>query len=182
MVMDRREFFKFGASQAIDVVTETVADKLSELDINWIRPPFALAESDFVTSCTLCDECIKACPYDVLFKMRDDGSPAMDLSNRGCHMCSEWPCVTACEPGALLKNAENLAAVPKFAVVTINEETCLPYQGPECGACNDTCPVPNALQWVGARPVIDPDACTGCALCREACITEPNSILVRPTG
>jgi len=78
----------------------------------------------------------------------------MDLSSRGCHMCSDWPCVLACEPGALGRKQDDLGAFPKLAKVTINEDTCLPYQGPECGAC------------------------AGCALCREACITIPNSITI----
>ena len=102
----------------------------------------------------------------------------MDLSSRGCHMCSDWPCVLACEPGALGWKQDDLGAFPKLAKVTINEDTCLPYQGPECGACAESCPVPNALHWVGSRPTIDQDACAGCALCREACITIPNSITI----
>ena len=174
--MDRREFFKFGASKAIDTVSEAVNKKMSELDINWIRPPFALPENDFVETCTKCDECLKVCPPNILFKLADN-TPAMDLSIRGCQMCKDWPCVSVCEPGALIRDADNLEELPKFAAVTINEDTCLPYQGPECGACAHACPVPNALTWEKSiKPVIDPELCTGCALCREACIVEPKAV------
>tara|TARA_B100000959_G_C14935645_1_gene605621 strand:- start:1055 stop:1600 length:546 start_codon:yes stop_codon:yes gene_type:complete len=174
--MDRREFFKFGASKAIDTVSEAVNNKLSELNINWIRPPFALPENDFIKTCTKCNECLKACPHNILFKLRDS-TPAMDLSTKGCHMCDDWPCVIACEPAALLRDAENPEKLPEIAIVTINEVTCLPYSGPECGACAHVCPVPNALTWKnGIKPAIDPELCTGCALCREACIVEPKAI------
>jgi ferredoxin len=61
--------------------------------------------------------------------------------------------------------------------VRIDTETCLPYLGPECGACADSCPVPGALRWEGGlRPVIDDEICTGCALCRQACILDPKAI------
>jgi MinD superfamily P-loop ATPase len=50
-------------------------------------------------------------------------------------------------------------------------------RGPECGVCRDACQVPGALLWEkGIKPVIDNDVCTGCALCREACITDPKFI------
>jgi NAD-dependent dihydropyrimidine dehydrogenase PreA subunit len=39
--------------------------------------------------------------------------------------------------------------------------------------------VPGALRWTdGVRPVIDEDVCTGCALCREACILDPKAVVV----
>jgi ferredoxin-type protein NapG len=63
--------------------------------------------------------------------------------------------------------------------VRIDPETCLPYSGPECGACAHSCPVPGALEWEGGlRPVVNDDRCTGCALCREACIMEPKAVEV----
>jgi ferredoxin len=33
------------------------------------------------------------------------------------------------------------------------------------------------LTWLGGiKPRIDPTLCTGCAMCREACITEPKAV------
>jgi len=62
-------------------------------------------------------------------------------------------------------------------VASIDERSCLPYLGPECGACADSCPVAGALQWPdGRKPVIDQDLCAGCALCREACIVDPKAV------
>ncbi len=107
----------------------------------------------------------------------------MDLAVRGCHLCTDWPCVAACEPGALHRpepTEVNTPALPKLAHLSINQATCLPYNGPECGACAHVCPVPGALSWEGGlRPVIDQSICTGCALCREACITNPKSVDIR---
>ena len=184
--MKRRDLFKLGARKAVEITSRAAARKVAKEAENWIRPPFAAAELDFLLACTRCDKCIEACPHDVLFKLparwgiKAAGTPAMDLRARGCHMCEDWPCVAACEPEAL-KLPDGDGGTPleaaKLTRVTINTKTCLPYLGPECGACAHACPIPGALEWEdGLRPVINQDVCTGCALCREACIVEPEAV------
>ncbi|NQV57069.1 MAG: 4Fe-4S dicluster domain-containing protein [Rhodospirillales bacterium] len=185
MSMNRRDFFRFGLQNAAKLASEAVAGKLG-LSAGWLRPPYALDEPAFLDACTRCDACIEACSYNVLFRLPEDmgaklaATPVMDLLESGCHLCSDWPCVTACGPKALvLPVAEDgsPADLPKLARASINIESCLPYSGPECGACADACPVPGALNWVdGVKPVIDEEICTGCALCREFCIVDPKAI------
>ncbi len=108
------------------------------------------------------------------------GTPAMDLRHHGCHMCADWPCVNACETGALKlpdPGGESPPAAVKLAQARVDPSLCLAYLGPECGACAHACPIPGALEWVdGLKPVVNQDRCTGCALCREACIVEPKAI------
>ncbi len=187
-VMERRDFFRLGARKTAEIVCRLAAETAARRAANWIRPPFAVDELDFLLACTRCDKCIAACPHDVLFKLsarlglRVAGTPAMDLLNRGCHLCRDWPCVTACEADALKLPDPGEGRAParaKLARVEIDRGTCLPYAGPECGACAHACPVPGALEWEdGLRPVIDQESCTGCALCREACIVDPKAIEV----
>jgi len=187
--MDRREFFRRGFSKATEKVVQHADAKISERASRWIRPPFAIAEIEFLLACTRCDECIKACPHEIVFSLAAKNgadvmnTPALDLLNKGCHLCDDWPCVNACEANALLfpeiKNEnETNKLLPKLTAITIDTTTCLPYLGPECGACSMACPVEGALQWEMERPSINQELCTGCALCREACITEPKSILI----
>lgn len=186
MELNRRDFFRFGFRGAARMAGEAVAGKLGLDQPGCIRPPFALAEPAFLEACTSCDACIEACAYDIIFKLPDDiggaraGTPVLDLGVSGCHLCDHWPCVQVCEPGALkLPEADEDAppSWPKLADAAINTQTCLPYAGPECGACQHACPVPGALNWEnGIKPVIDNQVCTGCELCREACITDPKSI------
>ena len=76
----------------------------------------------------------------------------------------------------LPEKATNEISLPVLAKASINTEACLPFSGPECGACIDFCPVDGALTLDMVKPVIDQEMCTGCALCREACITEPKAI------
>ncbi len=186
--MKRRDFFKYGAHKTAKFAFKLAGDKAARRARNWVRPPFAVNELDFLLDCTRCDKCIEACPHDVLFALpaghglQVAGSPAMDLLVRGCHLCRDWPCVKACEPGVLKfpdLDPETPPEAARLARVEINTETCLPYLGPECGACAHACPVPGALEWDGGvRPTINGEICTGCALCREACIVEPKAINV----
>jgi ferredoxin-type protein NapG len=186
--MKRREFFELGARKTVQTALDLLGERARRRAENWLRPPFALAELDFLLTCTRCEECIQACPHDVLFKLPARlgievvGTPAMDLLARGCRMCADWPCVAACEPGALKRVAPDPDRPPvpvRLAHVEIESETCLPYSGPECGACAESCTVPGALMWQGGvKPWIDQALCTGCAMCREACILEPKAVTV----
>ncbi len=184
--MDRREFFRRGGRKITEAVTQVATAKAAARAENWIRPPFAVAEPEFLLGCTRCGKCAEACPHDVIFELpkkmgrQAAGTPAMDLRHRGCHMCADWPCLAACEPEVLKRlgsTEDSPPTPPKLAVLQIDESACLPYLGPECGACASACPVRDALQWEGGvRPVIDQTRCTGCALCREACILDPKAI------
>ena len=188
--MERREFFTLGARKAARLAYRVAAESAARRAARWIRPPFAAPEIDFLLACSRCDACIEACPHGVLFALPArlglhlGGTPAMDLLNRGCHLCADWPCVAACDTGALVR-AEADQGPPALAVARIEVGACLPYAGPECGACAESCPVPGALTWrAGGKPVIDPERCVGCGMCREACIVEPRAVTIaaRPPG
>ena len=156
----------------------------------WVRPPYALEEQAFLHACTCCDKCIEACPHQVIYALperagRAAGTPALNLLQRGCHLCQDWPCVNACEPGALQLAATDEGEeepLPRLARASIDTRACLPYSGPECGACAGSCPVPGALSWDENKPVIDAIKCNGCGMCREACIVEPKAVEIRVNG
>ena len=192
--MDRRAFFSKGVEKAAKSVTKHAVTKARKNAVNWIRPPFAIDELDFLLACSRCDDCVKACPHNIIFLLPAKlgaqvfSTPAMDLNNHGCHLCEDWPCVQACETNALtlpipaedteIDIVNNQSPLPLIARVSIIEETCLPYSGPECGACR-VCPVAGAMTWIMEKPSINTEICTGCALCREACIVEPKAIKIQ---
>lgn len=186
--MDRRQFFQKALQKTAETVVKQGDARVTARASHWIRPPYAIAELEFLLSCTRCVECIAACPHEVIFPLAARlgadvaGTPALDLLNKGCQLCQEWPCVTACKTGALKRSQETEDAgvdqLPRLARVKIDRNACLPYQGPECGVCVGACPVPGALRLQQERPVIDEAVCTGCALCREACIVEGKAIQV----
>ena len=193
---DRRSFFRLGVHKAAKVVVDQTEARIEKRAARYIRPPFALNEMDFLLACTRCHDCIAACPHEVVFPlsarlgMEVVSTPALDLLNGACHLCEDWPCVNACEPGALKlpeseegreTEDEDAAPVrlPRLAEARIDPAHCLPYSGPECGACDSVCPVPGAIEWNQTRPCINQEICTGCALCRQICITEPKAVKIR---
>jgi len=184
--MDRRDFFRRGAASLKKAVVEGIKPGINAQAEHWIRPPYALDELDFLLACSRCGACIDACPHNVIFSLplrsgiKAAGTPALDLLHKGCHLCTDWPCVTACEPAALKRPSpgsdEEAITLPAIATAQVETDQCLPYKGPECGACQGSCPVPEAMVWKLGKPRIDPEHCVGCSLCREACILEVKAI------
>lgn len=187
--MDRRDFFRRGFGQAAEVAVKAVDKRVADKAKHWIRPPFALPELDFLLACTRCNACIEACPHDVIFPLAARlgadvvNTPALDLLKKGCHLCEDWPCVNACEAKALVLSEDEQAnksqfKINKFANAEIDEGLCLPFSGPECGACISACPVEGALILEHEKPVIEQEICVGCALCRDACVVEEKAIVI----
>lgn len=196
--MDRRAFFSRGSKKVAEAATKLLDKKIQADAAHWIRPPFAIDEINFLLSCSRCDQCIKACPQQIIFPLparsgvQVFNTPAMDLLNKSCQLCEDWPCVSACESDALIipivkakqkkkkhkKKKKEKKIWPKIANVFINTKTCMPYNGPECGACR-ICPVPNAMLWKNEKPMIDNQICTGCGQCLEACIMQPKAIIIQ---
>lgn len=184
--MDRRDFFRRGAVSLKKAVVEGIKPGINARAEHWIRPPYALDELDFLLACSRCGACVEACPHNVIFSLplrsgiKVARTPALDLLNKGCHLCADWPCVTACEPAALFRSPadhdEPPAPLPDIATAQIEAGQCLPYKGPECGACQGSCPVPEAMVWKLGKPWIDPEHCVGCGLCREACVVETKAV------
>ena len=180
---ERRNFFKLGLRKTTQTAVKGADILAKQQAKHWIRPPYAMDELEFLLACTRCGACIAACPHQVIFNLparrgaKIVNTPALDLLNKGCHLCSDWPCVQSCEPAAL--QLPETKELPKLAIASIDQTNCLPYSGPECGACATSCQIPGALYWDGPKPRIDTNSCTGCALCRVACIVEPKAIEIK---
>ncbi|MCA9716137.1 MAG: 4Fe-4S dicluster domain-containing protein [Myxococcales bacterium] len=106
------------------------------------------------------------------------GTPVLVPESRACTMCEGFPCAAACPEPVL-----NVPEGPtwRLGVAKIVESRCLPFRGPECGACAGLCPSEvNALTMRRARPQIDPAECIGCGLCIQACPVKPSAIELEP--
>ena len=137
--MDRREFFRSALRRGAKTVVDHAEEKVEQQAKRWIRPPFAVNELDFLLACSRCGDCVPACPHNVVFTLPARlgssvvGTPALDLVNKGCHLCEEWPCVQACNDGALL-----LPAID-------NQNELLNPQDPSAGLAEDYRPQPTKL-------------------------------------
>lgn len=103
----RRAFFRRAMGKAAEQVVEEADVRIEARAARWIRPPWAKPELEFVLACSRCGDCIEACPHNVIFPLQASygvdvaATPALDVLSGGCHLCEDWPCVSACEPNAL---------------------------------------------------------------------------------
>ena len=168
----------------------------------FLRPPGALPEKEFVSTCIRSGMCVQACPFDVLelSTVSDKisvGTPFFIPRIEACHMCPDIPCATVCPTQALdLKSltVDNKLSInnASMGLATINTKTCLSYLGLQCTMCIRACPLadtaiilknernPRTDMHAFLKPMVDADYCTGCGMCERACPTKIASIQVLP--
>lgn len=133
-----------------------------------IRPPWAVAESEFVARCDQCSECVAACPSQ-LIEVANDGLPFMNFLKSECDFCNA--CARACATGALVYRDE--ANQPIWSLAATIEPTCIAFNGVVCRTCGEHCEA-TAIRFVhvvgrGAMPQVDLERCTGCGACVSVC-------------
>lgn len=141
------------------------------------RPPGALDESRFLSRCSGCGLCVRACPTGLIRPLKTNSvppiTPTLDFNARFCDVqCRR--CAEVCPTGAIAllplekKNAEKIAAV------RFERESCRLWHDRECAVCRVECPF-GAIQFVWNAdeylnlPQIDATKCSGCGKCAVRC-------------
>ncbi len=167
-----------------------------------LRPPGALPEKDFLSTCIKCGLCVEACPYDTLILAKPGdkkplGTPYFIPRNIPCYMCTDIPCVPACPTNALdeslvMSNNKLDINKSKMGVAMVDANSCIAFWGIQCDACYRACPLlGDAISLEYRRnertgkhayliPLVNSQSCTGCGLCEHACVTKKPAIFVRP--
>lgn len=162
-----------------------------------LRPPGALAESEFLGACLRCGLCVRDCPYGTLKLARlgegvATGTPYFEARQVACEMCEDLPCVKACPSGALDKKLTDVTAARMGLAVLIDQENCLNFLGLRCEVCYRVCPlIDNAIYFEKRHnprsdrhalllPTVRSDACTGCGKCEKSCVLPEPAIKVLP--
>jgi MauM/NapG family ferredoxin protein len=170
----------------INKVNQTV-DKFTKR-MPLIRPPGAISERTFLQACTRCDDCSNACPKDAIQKVPKKmgflimDTPYIDPLKVPCVMCTELPCIPACQEGALLPVPGGPADV-EMGYAILDKKKCQSYGHTFCQQCIIDCPVPGAIsQNREQQPIFHKDICTGCGVCVRSCSTVniPVAIKIKP--
>lgn len=204
--MSRREFFLNGARSAGllalgGLVWSAYVDEVTASTL-LLRPPGALIEEDFLSTCIKCGLCVEACPYDTLLlaKPGDNkpiGTPYFIPRETPCYMCPDIPCVPVCPTGALDEKSVTTKGEldineADMGLAIIDEESCIAFWGIQCDACHRACPLideaitieykknPRTGKHAFLTPKVHANVCTGCGLCERACVTQKASIFVLP--
>lgn len=140
-----------------------------------IRLPYNHDSMLFESVCVTCESkpCVTACDEQIIM-ITQDGTPALDLSKRGCTYCED--CAKACDKGVLDINVEDKQIK---ADVTLDIGKCIAWHQVICSSCADVC-YDKAIKFLGMlRPEIVPENCTNCGFCIGVCPTESISIRVK---
>jgi len=201
--IDRRKFFRHGLVELfkplakaiapfekaaknlgkLDAVASTAAAAARSIPVSsgiWLRPPGAIAEKQFVGTCTRGGDCVRACPAECIkidpSGARGKGVPFIDVDNAACVVCDGLHCMRVCQSGALVPTSINDI---NMGTAVWYEESCVRSSGGDCMVCVEECPLGEvAIGIRGREIVVNPLGCIGCGVCQNRCPTGPKSIVV----
>jgi len=205
--MDRKKFFKSGVKEVARELAKTPVGRIIDRQLHGIsnlldpvrleafipkeaktyheikraypRPPGSLPNpTAFKKACTLCRDCVVACPYGAIFMMDGEQGPVINPNENACFLCEDWPCIKACETGAMVLLEEDV--LPKFGHAKLTDIHCMNHpdrviflKGGKkkryCKECLKACPVEDVVIYNEQKlPEFD-QYCTGCGICVKAC-------------
>lgn len=206
--IDRRRFFRRGLAELFKPLGQAIAPleqaanhigsmeeqiarqqaaagKLSKPKIKppaWLRPPGALDEDGFISTCTRSGECVQVCPAKCITidytGAKGKGAPYIDVNRMPCVVCDGLYCMHACPSGALVPTP--LADID-MGTAEWREELCVRSRGEDCTLCVERCPIGSvAIELQDGKIAVHAEGCTGCGVCEHHCPTTPKSIVVTP--
>ena len=171
-----------------------------------------MEEKDFLERCIKCDQCIRACPTNVLQPaLMESGlegiwTPILNMKIGFCEVNCTL-CGQVCPTGAIQRITieEKTGIGPfvkegpiKLGTAFYDHGRCLPWSmETPCVVCEEVCPVsPKAIYSREVtiikrdgnpitlrRPYVDPALCIGCGICEHECpVTDEAAIRVSAVG
>lgn len=185
-IQPRRMFFREGLARLMRPVADLIEQQLgTPAPRTLLRPPGALAEQLFLTTCQRCGSCVEACPADAIIALRSTDenlhdTPVIDADVAACVICTDLACMKVCPSGAL-----SLVASPSdidMGLAIIDHGQCVRSSGEECVKCVEICPIGEQAILVNEQDRVEVigGGCVGCGMCQLVCPTRPKAIVVQP--
>jgi polyferredoxin len=198
-IQRRRALTGLAAGVAAVPLLRSTTGFAAERNERLMRPPGSLEESEFLSRCIRCGECMKVCPNNALQPALTEAGleglwtpvfvPRIGYCEASCVLCSQ-----VCPTGAIWE----ITPKEKGWVVGVGGENkpirlgtafydrgrCLPWaMATDCIVCEEWCPTsPKAIYFEPAgvadadgniktvkQPRINPERCVGCGACEHAC-------------
>jgi polyferredoxin len=137
-----------------------------------LRPPGAVDETDFLSRCIRCGECMKVCPNNSIHPTLTEAGleglwtptlvPRIGYCEPSCVLCSEvcptgaiWQ-ITPKEKGWVVGVADNQNQPVRLGTAFYDRGRCLPWAlATDCIVCEEWCPVSPKAIFVEEAQVID---------------------------
>ena len=143
---------------------------------DWLRPPGAVAEDDFLERCTKCGDCLEVCPYEAIVHHPKDETPVIFQEKSPCRLCEDFPCIDACETEALLP-VGNIMDIQMGLAVVIHQD-CTAAHG--CNACVSKCPTQAiSMNFSNFRVMVNEQDCVGCGICQHICHSVNDRVAIK---
>ncbi|NRA82732.1 MAG: ferredoxin-type protein NapF [Gammaproteobacteria bacterium] len=144
-----------------------------------IRLPWSIGEQHFIDHCTRCNECVSACPENIIVK-GNGGFPELNFNLGECTFCQE--CLDSCNEPLFSDPSETKAWLYKAVI----DDSCLAKNNVHCQTCQDNCE-PYAIAFpprIGGapQPKIDLFDCNGCGGCVKSCPSNSIKIILINEG
>lgn len=122
-----------------------------------LRPPGALDEKDFLSSCIKCGQCVQVCPVSAI-KLADlvdgfgVGTPYIDAREQACDFsCDAVQCILACPTGSLTYKKPAFLPVRPGALLAAKPVLLAKEKDPE--------PTLNLAERIGVARLTRPESC-----------------------
>jgi polyferredoxin/Fe-S-cluster-containing dehydrogenase component len=188
---NRRQFMITSGLSVLSLGLISAGIKNKESDQKRIRPPGALAESEFLDRCIRCLECVRICqsngkclqPDGIHISLLDLWMPVAVMRQGyceyNCNLCGQVCPTEAILPLTLAEKQKTPMGLAYF-----NKNICIPYaENRDCIVCEEHCPTPEkaikfelkdvTLPDGGQRkvkyPYVERHLCIGCGICETKC-------------